>query len=147
MNFFTKIILIIFGIAYFISPIDIIPDFFIPYLGWLDDTFVIGIIIYLIRYGKLPYFKNFSHLFSSFKKNSENFTQNNKEKSKIHKSPYEILGIKKNATKKGIQKAYKDKVKQYHPDKVSHLGEELQKIAKEKFLEIQDAYDFLMQRP
>ena len=147
MNFLTKIILIIFGIAYFISPIDIIPDFLIPYLGWLDDTFIIGIIIYLIRYGKLPYFKNFSHLFSSFKKNSENFTQNNKEKSKIHKSPYEILGIKKNATKKEIQKAYKDKVKQYHPDKVSHLGEELQKIANEKFLEIQDAYDFLMQRP
>ena len=27
LNIFTKIVLIIFGIAYFLSPIDIIPDF------------------------------------------------------------------------------------------------------------------------
>ncbi|MCK5542465.1 MAG: DnaJ domain-containing protein [Desulfobacterales bacterium] len=147
MNIFTKIILILFGIAYFLSPIDIIPDFLIPFLGWLDDTFIIGIIIYLIRYGKLPYFKNFSRIFYSFKKTSENFTRNNQESPNINKSPYEILGIKGNASKKEIQKAYKEKVKQYHPDKVAHLGKELQKIANEKFIEINNAYEFLIQKP
>ena len=28
----------------------------------------------------------------------------------------------------------------YHPDKVSHLGEEMQKLAKEKFQAVNDAY-------
>ena len=28
----------------------------------------------------------------------------------------------------------------YHPDKVSHLGEELQKLAEEKFKSVSDAY-------
>ena len=144
MNIFTKFVLIIFGIAYFLSPIDIIPDFIIPYLGWLDDTFIIGVLIYLIRYGKLPNFKNISRVFNAFKKNPDNFTINDQGSSKSNKNPYEILGINKNATKDEIQKAYKDKAKQYHPDKVSHLGEELQKIANEKFLEIQKDYDFLM---
>ena len=106
MSLFTKIILIIFAIAYFISPIDIIPDFLIPYFGWLDDTFVVGVIIYLIRYGRLPSFRNFSRIFYSFKNNSENFTMQDKESSKINKDPYKILGIKRDATKKEIQKQW-----------------------------------------
>ncbi|MCK5098447.1 MAG: DUF1232 domain-containing protein, partial [Desulfobacteraceae bacterium] len=56
MSIFAKIILIIFAFAYFISPVDIIPDFLIPFVGWIDDTIIIGVIIYLLRYGKLPYF-------------------------------------------------------------------------------------------
>ena len=146
MNLFYKILLIVFAIAYFISPIDIIPDFLIPYLGWLDDTFVVGVILYLIRYGKLPYIKKFSRIFDSFKNNSDHQTKTNQESSKIKKDPYEILGIARSASKEEIYKAYKDKVKQYHPDKVSHLGEELQKMANEKFLEIKTAYDLLMEK-
>ena len=157
MSLYVKIILIIFALAYFISPIDIIPDYLIPYLGWIDDTFVIGVIIYLIRYGKLPYFSGkkgrflniFSNLFNSYKNQSANSTQagsrsENNNSNEIDKDPYEILGVEKNATKKEIQTAYKKKVQQYHPDKVSHLGEELQKVANEKFIEIKSAYDRLM---
>ena len=153
MNIFVKIILIIFSLAYFISPIDLIPDFLIPYLGWVDDTFIIGIVLYLLRFGRLPYFSgkkgrifnNFSNLFNSYKNKSANSNQEGQYTNKnINKDPYEILGIKNNATKKEIQTAYKLKVKLYHPDKVSHLGEELQKVANEKFIEIKNAYDFLM---
>jgi len=148
MNIFTKIILIIFAFAYFISPIDIIPDFLIPFVGWIDDTLIIGVIIYLLRYGKLPYFsgKNgkyfnaFINMFNTNKNQSANTKQTNTNK----KNPYEILGIRTNATKDEIQAAYRQKVKQYHPDKVSHLGEELQKVANEKFIEIKNAYDHLM---
>ena len=160
MSLFVKIILIIFAFAYFISPIDIIPDFLIPFVGWIDDTFVIGVIIYLIRYGKLPYFPGrkskffniFSNLFNSYKSQSPNSnhtyqsTDNNQANhnyNRVNKDPYEILGIKNNATNEEIQAAYKQKVKQYHPDKVSHLGEELQKVANEKFIEIKNAYDLL----
>ncbi len=161
MSLFVKIILIIFAFAYFISPIDIIPDFLIPFVGWIDDTFIIGVIIYLIRYGKLPnfsgrnykFFNIFSNLFNSSKNQTSNDYQTYKSTNKsrrdqyyngIKQDPYEILGINKNATKEEIQAAYKHKVKQYHPDKVSHLGEELQKIANEKFIEIKNAYDLLM---
>ena len=56
MSLFTKIILIIFAFAYFISPVDIIPDFLIPFVGWSYDTVIIGIVLYIIRYGKLPNF-------------------------------------------------------------------------------------------
>ena len=155
MSIFVKIILIIFALAYFISPIDLIPDFLIPYLGWVDDTFVIGIVLYLIRFGRLPYFfgkkgrafNNFSNLFNSYKNQSANFNQDKQYTNQnINKDPYEILGIKQNATKKDIQTAYKLKVKLYHPDKVSHLGEELQRVANEKFIEIKSAYDFLMKQ-
>lgn len=148
MNIFAKIILIIFAFAYFISPIDIIPDFLIPFVGWIDDTLIIGVIIYLLRYGKLPYFsgKNgkyinaFINMFNTNKNQSANTKQTNTNK----KNPYKILGIRTNATKDEIQAAYRQKVKQYHPDKVSHLGEELQKVANEKFIEIKNAYDHLM---
>ena len=152
MSLFVKIILIIFAFAYFISPVDIIPDFLIPFVGWIDDTFVIGVIIYLIRYGKLPsfpgrkskFFNIFSNLFNSYKNQSTDYNQANQSYKNINKDPYEILGIKNNATKEEIQAAYKQKVKQYHPDKVSHLGEELQKVANEKFIEIKNAYDLLI---
>ena len=29
----------------------------------------------------------------------------------------------------------------YHPDKVSHLGEDFKKVAHEKFRKVQEAYD------
>lgn len=54
MHWYLKLILILFGLAYFISPVDVIPDLLLPFLGWLDDGVVIGVIYYLIRYGKLP---------------------------------------------------------------------------------------------
>jgi DnaJ like chaperone protein len=34
-------------------------------------------------------------------------------------------------------------MKEYHPDKVAHLGEELQELAHRKVLEIQKAYQQL----
>ena len=33
---------------------------------------------------------------------------------------------------------------QYHPDKVHHLGEEFEKVAHEKFTELQRAYEKLL---
>ncbi|MCH2364189.1 MAG: hypothetical protein MK138_03985 [Planctomycetes bacterium] len=35
---------------------------------------------------------------------------------------------------------------QYHPDKVHHMGEDFQKVAHEKFLELQKAYNRLTSR-
>lgn len=159
LNLYLKLILIIFGLAYLISPVDIIPDLLLPYIGWLDDGLVIGTIIYLIRYGRLPnfFFKKQGPFKPPFEKNTADFSSNatngqpenpdSQTKTSYRnrtKTPYDILGVKPGASKKEIQKAYKDAIKKYHPDKLSHLGEEFSHLANEKFLEIQNAYDTLM---
>jgi len=54
---------------------------------------------------------------------------------------YAVLGIDNSATDSEIKKAYRELVKKYHPDRVSHLGDEFVEIAKRKFQSIQDAYN------
>jgi len=56
---------------------------------------------------------------------------------------YKILEIDKSATNDEIKKAYRKMAKKYHPDKVIHLGKEHQKGAKEKFIQVQSAYEQL----
>ena len=54
------------------------------------------------------------------------------------KNYYEVLGVSKNATEEEIKAAYKNLVKQYHPD--LHPGD---KLAAEKFKEINEANEVL----
>jgi DnaJ like chaperone protein len=48
-------------------------------------------------------------------------------------SDYKILEIHNSASDEELKKAYKKMAVKFHPDKVSHLGEEYQQDAKEKF--------------
>lgn len=168
MNRYLKILLLILGLVYFISPVDIIPEILIPYLGWIDDSVVMWAVYHLFRYGRMPeinawkknlfstpHFQNDRFKNTSAQDKSKQYqkkspsgndatdTEQSREK-KPPETPYEILGVRKDASKKDIQKAYKDAVKKYHPDKVSHLGEEFFILANEKFIEIQKAYNFLI---
>ncbi len=54
---------------------------------------------------------------------------------------YKILEIHDGATDAEVKKAYYKKVKENHPDKVAHLGEEIQKAANEKLQKINAAYE------
>lgn len=54
---------------------------------------------------------------------------------------YKILEIEMNASDDEVKKAYRKMAVKFHPDKVSHLGEEYQTAAKEKFQKLQQAYD------
>ncbi|MFH2144010.1 MAG: DnaJ domain-containing protein [Bacteroidota bacterium] len=56
---------------------------------------------------------------------------------------YKILEINKDATIDDIKKAYRKMAMKYHPDKVSHLGEEFQYTAKEKFQKVNQAYELI----
>ena len=57
---------------------------------------------------------------------------------------YDILGIQKNATQEEIKKAYRKLVKIHHPDNFATGAESQQKMAAEKFVEIQNAYESLI---
>jgi DnaJ like chaperone protein len=56
-------------------------------------------------------------------------------------SSYKILEIEKTATDDEVKKAYRKMAVKFHPDKVSHLGEDFQKKAKEKFQKVNEAYE------
>lgn len=57
-------------------------------------------------------------------------------------NPYDVLGVSKNATEEEINIAYRKLVKQYHPDK--YVGNPLADLAAEKIIEINKAYDAVM---
>lgn len=118
----------------------------LPFIGWIDDGLILGTIIYLVRYGKLPPFLSgkktaFSRPYNGTAQDSDSSRENTSSKPVL--TPYEVLGISPNATKDQILSAYKQAVKKYHPDKVAHLGEEFSSLANKKFIEIQAAYDIL----
>ena len=56
-------------------------------------------------------------------------------------SAYKILEISSSASDSDVKKAYRKMAVKYHPDKVAHLGKEIQKTAEEKFKAVSDAYN------
>ena len=141
-----KYILILLGAAYVISPIDVLPDL-IPGVGRIDDLgFIIGILYYLWT-GKVPFQKFFRTLFRPRPQPNTGYNQQQQEQTRTESNgprstdPYEILGLKPGASQDEIHKAYRELSQKYHPDKVSHLGEEFQELARQRFVEIQAAYD------
>ncbi len=56
---------------------------------------------------------------------------------------YKILGLEEGVSFEEIKSAYRKLSMQYHPDKVSHLGEEFRAVAEEKMKEINGAYQHL----
>lgn len=54
---------------------------------------------------------------------------------------YKILEITPDANDEEVKKAYRKMALKYHPDRVSHLGNEIQQAAKEKFQELNAAYN------
>jgi len=148
---YLKIILILLFLLYVISPIDFLPDL-IPYVGRIDDAVLLGLLLYVLKKGRLPGFLSWlEKLFkpapgytgsSQGAREREDSGRSSRSKSGP-RNPYEILGLKSNATLDEIHAAYRERVQAYHPDKVSHLGPELQELAQEKFIEIQRAYEEL----
>lgn len=54
---------------------------------------------------------------------------------------YKILEVSPDATDEEVKKAYRLAAKKHHPDKVSHLGEDVRKAAEEKFAQVNEAYE------
>lgn len=56
-------------------------------------------------------------------------------------SSYKILEIEPSSSNDEVKKAYRRMAMKYHPDKVSHLGEDFRKTADEKFKKVNEAYE------
>jgi len=158
MKEILKFIFIIFSILYVISPYDLISDF-VPVGGWLDDALLLGVLVYYLKKGRLPGFLYWQQKATRpgqgyggqgrERPTSEGRHEGYEPASGVRGAPrdsYEVLGVKPGASREEIQNAYRKAAQQYHPDKVSHLGQELQELAKAKFIEIQKAYDELMHK-
>ena len=141
-----RILLIILGLLYALSPYDLFPDFAIGW-GWLDDLIILW---FLWRYYN-TYIKQtnaqreYYRRGQQFKQESDNRFSENRESS-AEVDPYKVLNIPANASEEEIKKAYKELAGKYHPDKVHHLGDEFKEIAEKRFKEIQNAYEELMRK-
>lgn len=54
---------------------------------------------------------------------------------------YKILEIDSSSSNEDVKKAYRRMAMKYHPDKVSHLGDDFKKTADEKFKKVNEAYE------
>ncbi|MDR1112181.1 MAG: DnaJ domain-containing protein [Bacteroidales bacterium] len=56
---------------------------------------------------------------------------------------YKILEVSPDVSDAELKKAYRKVAMKHHPDKVSHLGEEIRKTAEEKFTKVNQAYEHI----
>ncbi len=63
------------------------------------------------------------------------------EFSSDHDKHYKLLNTSRDASVEDIKKAYRLLSKKYHPDRVSHLGDEFAQLASEKFQKINESYE------
>ncbi len=79
------------------------------------------------------------------KNRSSNQKRSNYSKPKVSKKSIncKILGVSTSASMTEVKKAYRKLVKIHHPDRFHNASEEQQRIAKAKFIKIQQAYEYL----
>jgi uncharacterized membrane protein YkvA (DUF1232 family) len=126
----VPVLAILLGLLYLRSPIDLIPDFVGP-IGYLDDLFALIALAWWVR-RRLAQMR--PHPGAGPRRTSE------RAEGARPWNPYDVLGVKRGASRTEITRAYREQMKRYHPDRVNDLGEELQEVAHRKTLEIQRAY-------
>lgn len=119
--------LILAAIVYLVLPYDLLPDF-IGLPGRIDDVLIMAWLAWFYR----------NHVHQYVAKQSK--PESGESKSVEAFDPYSVLGVSPSASREAIQAAYRLRMKEYHPDKVAHLGEDLQVLAHEKSQQIQRAY-------
>ncbi|MDR4505235.1 MAG: DnaJ domain-containing protein [Candidatus Scalindua sp.] len=124
----------IFLIIYIISPFDFFP-------GFIDDIIASGVLWYYWRKRNI---ENKQREYFSQGRSQERKKPTPGESSQVEEA-YRLLGIRPDASWKEAQKAYKEKIVKSHPDKVAHLGEELQEKAKEVTLKLNKAIETIRQ--
>ncbi len=136
MNNLTYYIWLAILIIYIISPRDLHPSL-------IDDLAALGVIWYL----RHKYMKQIPYGYtSSSERGSEEGPRRSPHKELTLKDAYEILGVTPDSSFEEVKKAYKKKIIKNHPDKVSHLSQELQEKARELTLNLNAAFDVVKHR-
>jgi hypothetical protein len=136
---------ILLGLVYIVSPIDAIPDF-IPGVGWLDDLFVLGFLVWYLgsqQRGPSPWEWLRGRVGGPRARRPDSPRPEDLTADFSGMDPYALLEVSRNATAEELRSAYRRAVTRYHPDKVAHLGPEFQELAHKKLLAIQQAYETL----
>jgi uncharacterized membrane protein YkvA (DUF1232 family) len=126
---------ILLALLYLVSPVDLIPDVLGP-VGFLDDILVLlGVLWWASQQVPRPQPQTDQRAGNQRAQPSAE-----PEQQEARWDPYAVLGIQRGASREQITRAYRKQMKRYHPDRVAGLGEELQRVAHEKTVEIQRAY-------
>ena len=142
-----KYLLTFLGLGYIICPFDLVPDFMVG-VGWIDDLLLLALMYWFLfrrrGIGLNAFFGRASGTASGGAeyggKTSEGAGDRGFRNERPEKDPYIVLGIPRNASSGEIRNAYRELANRYHPDKVSHLGEEFRDLAEQRFKEVQSAY-------
>ena len=79
---------------------------------------------------------------NSEKKQEERKKEYNSVKMNLHEA-FAVLNINQNAQVEEIKSAYKNKIKEYHPDRLENFGDELKELARKKTQDINEAYSII----
>ena len=129
---------LILAIVYFVFPLDLIPDFFGPF-GRLDDLIIFALAIWRVV-------KDRQQRAAAQRAQAQETKAEQTNTKKSPEDPYELFKLPRGASRAEIDARYRELSKDYHPDRVAHLGEELRQVAHEKTIEIQRAYETLIKR-
>ena len=142
-----KILLIIIGLIYALSPYDILPDFLMGW-GWIDDIVLLYVLWRVFKtLGQKPFdYQNYyqqrrrSSQYNNGSSQKDTHGTHHFQKRNASRDPYAVLNVPKDASQEDIKKAYRELANKYHPDKVHHLGDEFRELAEKRFKEIEEAY-------
>ena len=133
-----RFLLCLLALLYTLSPYDLFPDLIIGW-GWIDDLAVLGLLWwYLSKYRKKRY------RYEGPSQEREQPSGRPREQESSQKNAYSVLGVGRGASPEEIKRAFRMLANKYHPDKVSHMGDEFKELAERRFKEIQEAYQEVM---
>lgn len=133
-----RLLLCLLALLYTLSPYDLFPDLIIGW-GWIDDLAVLGLLWwYLSKHKKKRY------RYEGPSQEQEQPSGGPREQGFSQKNAYSVLGVGRDASPEEIKRAFRRLANKYHPDKVSHMGDEFRELAERRFKEIQEAYQEVM---
>ncbi len=83
------------------------------------------------------------YLTKNYRDDNSNMQSNHQP---VFKEYYDVIGVESNASPDDVKRAYRKRIREYHPDKVANLGEELKQLAEKKTRLINEAYNALKQQ-